>query len=47
MVCKDEMGFVRQNTRYEAMRHLVYASHNGTETQSKTLAQEKKTLQSI
>lgn len=41
MVYKDEMGFVCLNTRYEEMRHLVYASHNGTETQRKTVTERE------
>ena len=35
MVYKDEMGFVRLNTRCEEMRHLVYASNNGKGAQGK------------
>lgn len=33
MVYKGRMGFVCLNTRYEKMRHLMYASHNGIEKQ--------------
>lgn len=37
MFCKDEMRFVCLNTRYRELRHLVYASHNGADTQRKTV----------
>lgn len=44
MVYKDEMGFVCLNTRYGEMRHLVYASHNGSETQRKTVTEKEHSI---
>ena len=41
MVYKDEMGFVCLTTRYGEMRHLLYASLNGTKTQGKTVIEKK------